>query len=252
MKKRVNHNRISDRSGAAMIVAIFIIGIILVFTFALLLVSYTLYASQNKNAASLRCSEAANTLSIALEDELEDPDAYKTSAFYKYLRCNVFQDKNTWPYYEAGKPGHGEKEAFRYMDLRANVKYDQVEGFPGSVKLCMYWTVDDKDVRNLLATKDFISLSVSQRSTARLHVLIITETASQSYTVENIYKVNISTVPTTDEKSKAVSTMASTTYSDTDGHPYNPQELTCGEDNGSVINDIKTTEYWSFELESRE
>ena len=59
-----------NNKGVTMITAIIIMTILIVFTFALTLIAYTLYAPQNKNVASMRCSEAANTLSAALEEEL--------------------------------------------------------------------------------------------------------------------------------------------------------------------------------------
>ena len=253
MRRKTNHNRISN-SGAAMIVAILIIGIILVFTFALLLVSYTLYASQNKNAASLRCSEAANTLSLAIEQELEDENAYSNSNLWKYIRCNALQDVKTWPYYAPGVAGHGMDEAFRYMDLRPNANYDEVQGFPGSVQLCMYWTIDDKTVLDSLsATNTFLELESTKRSTAKLHIDIIAESANQSYTVKNVYKINISQLTDSDSEYKAIKKIAETKYGTTaDDRPYNPQRLSVGVDTDTNTCDIKQNEKWTFELESRE
>ena len=77
MFKRKNNNLTSNNKGASMIVAIIIMGILIVFTFSLMLVAYTLYASQTKNIASMKCSESANTLSQAIEDELSDENAVR-------------------------------------------------------------------------------------------------------------------------------------------------------------------------------
>ena len=256
--RNFRRNNKSYNRGAAMIFAILIIGVILVFTFALLLVSYTLYASQNKNIASLRCSEAANTLSVALEKELEDSNAYITSDLWKYLRCNTLQDVKTWPYYDADQSGHGQTEAFRYFDLKTNGNYPEVEGFPGSLKLCIYWTVQDNDdIRNKLRTgTEFLDLSTTERSDAEIHIEIIAETASQSYTVENTYKVTISELDIKDSESVAVGKMAKTSYGSSEPgqekYIFNPQQLTCGADTDSTTYDIKTTEKWSLELISRE
>ena len=244
--------------GASMMIAIIIIGIILVFTFSLLLVSYTLYASQNKKVASVRCSEAANSLSVALEKELDDSDAYKNSALYKYLRCNTLQGTKTWPYYEPKKDGHGRDEAFRYFDLNTNGNYPEVEGFPGSVKLCIYWTPkDDNAIREKLETKSFEELG-TDRSGAEIHIEIIAVSGSQTYTVTNTYKVNISNIESSSEESNAIVNMANAKYPDTQDRIYNPMNL--GMTDPSDLNKtpnykenpIIVTEMWDLEFESRE
>ena len=52
-----------NNKGAAMMLTIIIIAVLVVFTFSLILISYNLYASQNKNLSSDRNAEAANSLS---------------------------------------------------------------------------------------------------------------------------------------------------------------------------------------------
>ena len=79
MQKDVFHKR--NNKGATMVVCIMIMAVLIIFTFAVTLAAYTLYASQNKNIASMRCSEAANSLSAALDEELQDPDAAQKSHF---------------------------------------------------------------------------------------------------------------------------------------------------------------------------
>ena len=104
-------------------VAVVIIAILMIFAFSLLLVTYTLYASQSKKSASFRNSEAAKTVSRAMQTELEDPDAEMNSAFWKYLRCNIGQSE-TWPWYEPGTLNHEKEDAFRKFDL------DYVHSYP--------------------------------------------------------------------------------------------------------------------------
>ena len=245
--------------GAAMMLAIVIIGIILVFTFSLLLVSYTLYASQNKKVSSVRCSEAANSLSVALEEELDNPDAYKYSALYKYLRCNALQGTRTWPYYDPETPGHGRDEAFRYFDLRTNSNYDKVEGFPGSIKLCIYWTPKDDDaIKDKLLTKSFEELG-ADRSGAEIHIEIIAESGSQTYTVTNTYEVKMSTIEATSDEGNAIANMSVAKYPDTaDDRIYNPMKFgTTDPSNANITpdytaNPIILTEMWSLDFKSRE
>ena len=127
--KELNNVSKRNNKGATMIVAIVIMGILIVFTFSLTLVAYTYYASQNKNVASLRCSEAANSFSLALEDELtyEYKDGEGNvircpeydSYLYKYLRYNLFQEETFWPYYGSGD-GHDMSYASRKFQLKYN------------------------------------------------------------------------------------------------------------------------------------
>ncbi len=258
MKQKTFYNRINDHKGASMMLAIIIIGIILVFTFSLLLVSYTLYASQNKKVSSVRCSEAANSLSVALEDELDDSEAYKNSALYKYLRCNALQGTKTWPYYDPKTDGHGRDEAFRYFDLNTNGNYPEVEGFPGSIKLCIYWTPkDNDDIKNKLQTKSFEELG-NDRSGAEIHIEIIAVSGSQTYTVTNSYEVKISNIDSTSEESTAVVKMANAKYPDTQDRIYNPMNLGMTDPSNPNVtpnykeNPIIITEMWDLKFKSRE
>ncbi len=175
-------------NGATMIVAIIIIAVIMIFAFSLMLVTYTLYASQNKNVASQRNREAANSLSIALKNELESETAYNDSWLWKYLRCNLYQD-NTWPYYDPSDIGHDSAHAFRYFNLKKNANYD-VDGYPGDIKLCMYWCLPDGVS---ISNADKVSeISIDKKNNAYLYIEIICETASQKYTKKDIYIIDVS------------------------------------------------------------
>lgn len=177
-----------NNRGTSMIVAVVIITILMIFCFSLLLASYTLYSSQNKKAASKRNSEAANTLSVALEKELTSDSAEKDSALWKYLRCNLIQD-TTWPDYRPGVDGHT-KDAYRYFDLNYNYHknyfegsgLEGLEGFPGKVELCVYWMLPDGVI---LSSGQNVS-EINPNGT-RLFVEIHCETASQTYIVTNEY-----------------------------------------------------------------
>ena len=205
-KKYTELKKISylNNKGVTMVAAIIIMVILVVFTFALTLVAYTLYASQNKNVASMRCSEAANTLSTALVDELtytDDTQGHcpeKDSYLYRYIRYNLCQDHKTWPYYVSDvTENHTKEEAYRYFDLlyrdskKETVKpenggtpieqqVDGVEGLPGRTIVCIYWELpkdssvtSDKTAKEKLTNKDGI----------KLYIEVTCEVASQSYTV---------------------------------------------------------------------
>lgn len=200
-----------------MIVAIIIMTILIVFTFSLILVAYTLYASQNKNVASLRCSEAANTLSVALKDELtyEDltteryPEA--DSYLYRYIRCNICHEE-TWPYYvsDADTTGHNKASACRYFSLRYNPekevcdengksiktpdesgnpttqKINGVEGYPGKADVCIYWMLPDG-----VELDEDDSLENISKDGIRLFIEVTCESANQSYTAKKEYVLKV-------------------------------------------------------------
>lgn len=240
-KGKSEYSLLKNNHGAALMVAVVIIGILLVFTFSLLLVTYTLYSSQNKNAASKRNSEAANTLSKALTTELTKTDG----ELWRYLRFNICQ-QNTWPYYdpEYAGTGHDEKAAFRYFNLNVNyiesyfgesvnsqteggttVNEDlqnSMEGFPGSVKLCIYWAppqgMIDED-HSLVSITDIMN----NKKDLRLFVEVICETASQSYVVKNEFKLRL--VPTdTKQKNRLKAYSEVPAYKPLDDTVYNPDE----------------------------
>ena len=205
-EKKSRHGCIRDDSGATMIVAIVIMTILIVFTFSLTLIAYTLYASQNKNIASMRCSEAANTLSKALGDELtyqndaENRYPEFDSYLYKYIRFNILQDNKTWPYYDPQESaGHDKASAYRYFDLmyynnkqaydeNMNKKdgetVDSVEGLPGKTTVCVYWMLPEGvDPASVPCAKS----DLTSKKGVRLVIEVTCEVASQSYTVEREY-----------------------------------------------------------------
>ncbi len=215
--------KIKSNTGATMIVAVIIMSILLILTFSLTLVAYTLYASQNKNIASVKCAEAANTLDQALSDEITyngtvityvggEPQEQKyvpedESYLYKYLRYNLCQE-STWPYYNPEEAGHSQEDAFRYFDLKYNEKkptyddennpiedghgdpvtVDGIEGMPGRTVVCMYWKLPI----GMETSSDNLSNPIENRNGVRLFVEITSEAASQSYTVSSEYVLTVS------------------------------------------------------------
>lgn len=204
--------------GATMIAAIVILGILIVFTFSLTLIAYTLYSSQNKNTSSLKCAEAANSLSVALNDELTyedlDNELYpeKESYLYRYLRYNLCQD-STWPFYvDENTENHRKVDACRYFELKynsskikydkdgnpvvdqttgENVKIDGVEGLPGKTTVCIYWMLPEGVEYQVGKTMKDNYNSQAARQNIRLFVEVTCEAASQTYTVKREYLLQI-------------------------------------------------------------
>lgn len=242
--RRTNAN--NRNRGAALMVAVVIMGILLVFALSLLLVTYTLYASQNKKSASKRNAEAANTLSVALEKELEKQSE---SQLWRYLRFNICNNA-TWPYYESGKENHNEAEAFRYFDLNYNYvstyfnnpdanEQDPLfglEGFPGSVKLCIYWCLPEEGT---YATENAFFGEGSNKTSARMYIEVICETGSQSYVVKNQYSLTEEDFGSGEVKLKN----ALKNYAEKD--EYNPLGL-------NVDNGINLNKKWTWNFVTRE
>ena len=199
---RKNKSKLNNK-GAAMVLTIIIMAILIVFVFSLILVSYNLYASQNKNLSSARNAEAVNSLSLAINNELTDEDASSNSGIWKFLRTNVaytpdpndavgVNDWEDWPYYDAndttGK--HNEEKAFKYFEMDNN---PHIDGMPADVKVCMYWTLpiksdgSEETAQNLFNTLN----NGGSPKGVRLHVRIIATTASQVYETEDVYKLSV-------------------------------------------------------------
>ena len=179
-----------NNKGAAMVLTVIIIAIIMVFCFSLILISYNLYASQNKNLASLRNSEATNTLAEAISEEITDNDNVQNSYLWKYIRANVAyvttdEHWEDWPYYDendsTGK--HDKNSAIREFTLNKN---PEMEGVPADVKVYMYWTLptDADTFRSKIQ-------SGGNRNGIRLHIKVVSTTASQVFEREECYKLSV-------------------------------------------------------------
>ena len=184
-----------------MLVTIIIIAVLVVFSFTLILISYNLYASQNKNLASDRNSEAANTLSRALQEELNpDNKPAANSNLWKYLRCNIAYENGStedkggwedWPYYQAGLENHGEKESKRYFKLDNN---NDIEGMPADVSVCIYWELPDDvtiDETTGLPNKKTPEQVEEKRSGILLYIEITCTTGGQIYRMTDKYELEV-------------------------------------------------------------
>ncbi len=242
-KAKIKTKQGLNNRGTAMMVAVVIIAILMVFTFALLLVSYTLFASQNKKVASRRNAEAANTLGLAITEELTNQAADEKSDLWRYLRCNIGQE-DTWPYYlEGSNPDdpHGENNAFRYfnMDINHISAYDdyfgeagEIDGFPGEVQLCIYWMPPEN------ADPDTYTYG---HSGIRLFIEVSCNTASQSYVTTNEYKLTVSAF---DDSSSRDKKMQKALKNIADKKVYNPALV--------ALTDIKQEEKWKWTFVSRQ
>ena len=231
--KKIKKGKISyNNKGTAMMVAIIVIAVVMIFTFSLMLVTYTLYASQSKKAASLRNKEAANSLSLAIREELQSPEAYKNSALWRYLRCNIYQSA-TWPYYKKDVENHTSEYAFRYFDLKKNANYN-IDGFPGSIKLCMYWCIPEDTV--VSDDEELSQLAINRKKDSYLFIEVICNTGGQTYSIKDKYKMQINSFAENNPDHENEKNIISSLEADT---KYNPMRL-----------NINENEKWEFIYES--
>ena len=240
--KQLNKRR-KDNKGMTMMAAIVIMTIMIIFSFALILAAYTYYSSQNKNVASMRCSEAAHSLSMALEKELtytnSDGTIYpeRNSHLYKYIRYNLCQEEQ-WPYYAPGVAGHDSTYACRYYTLKYNsAKYGSIEGMPGETTLCMYWIPKNN-------AYDYENASIADRNGIILVIEVTCESAGQSYTVKSEYELQTGEYTTDDTMPMAYIRSAES------DHSVNP----LGNSAVGIYNALSTntSERWTWSLVSRE
>ena len=221
-----------NNEGAAMMVSIIIIAVLMIFAFSLVLISYTLYASQNKNLASMRNMEACNTLSAALEKDIVSDDAHSDSNLWKYLRCNIFS--STWPYYAPEETGHHMEDAVRQFYLEG---YSEIEGLPAKTTVKMYWTLPEgADMSDYETMTDNLE-KLEFKKGIRLYIEIQCDTGNQSYKVTDVYKLFTDDV-LLDENSATLQTELNNIKNNSS---FNPDS-----------NTVLTNELWTWRHESRQ
>lgn len=134
-----------NKKGSALLIAIVIMMAVMMLSLALLLVSYSLFATANKQQHVEQCKELAQSLCKELEAELtiqpfanyteqkEALDAGKYPLWF-YLRYNIWQ--SSWPYYNAEERGHTATYAYRYFDIALG---DEAVNAVDDISVLMYW-----------------------------------------------------------------------------------------------------------------
>lgn len=229
MKMNRKENKINNNHGSAMLIAIVVSIVVIVFCLSLLLVSYSLFTSTSRKLSQTQCRELAKTISIELEKELTyvNYDTYDDeklaceageNPLWFYIRYNICQQ--TWPYFDDSIMGHKRKDAYRYFELNASggdsTKY---EIMADDISICMYW-VNEGDY-----TEDKEETLLCVEVTCTKH--------QQSATVTSFYVLGCGTY--------------------TDGN-MNSDNIAAG-NNVDAINPsgniIDTTEHWTWSLQER-
>lgn len=151
----------TDRRGAAMIIAIVISMVFVILSATLILAGYSLYRSVLNDNNDFRCRELAQTISLALEEDvLTTFDSYEAqeaargrgeNALWFYVRDNLWQKQqnvNTdWFYYsDNGNEqtlGHTIANSKRYFALSGDA--DMLSQAADEITVTLYWKSSKAD-----------------------------------------------------------------------------------------------------------
>lgn len=140
MKKKKNR-------GSAMIMAIIVSVIIMVFALSLLLLSYSLYATVVKEKKEMQYKELAFSVSKEIEQDITTnfsshenqknaQDAGKNPIWF-YVRYGLWQNDDIWPYFNEDENQHKRVSAYRYYKM--NTESSEFSNVMGDVLITMYW-----------------------------------------------------------------------------------------------------------------
>lgn len=185
-----------NNAGSALITAITVGVIVMVFSLMVLLSSYSLFSSINRKTGDIRSRELANSAAEAIYDELANVD-YDTfdkqqvaasanqDALWFFVRYNVWQ--TSWSYYnpEEAALGHGINMASKYFDL-------DVGDVAETVKVRLYWekgtsTEDNKDgtILHIVATANAADSTYSAERTLELQITEYVEVTDKTLVTGN-------------------------------------------------------------------
>lgn len=231
MKKDI----LKNKKGSALLIAIVIMMVVTMLSLALLLVSYSLFATSNKQNQTQQCRTLAQSLSRELEAEITIAsfDKYAdqrkameegTYPLWFYLRFNILQ--NNWPYFNDEERGHTQSYAYRYFDIDVSaLSNSEAAALMDDISVLMYWE----------------SGAENDRSGTELVIQVTCKIGDQQSTVTSTYQLVI------DEKN-FYTDIASTGVTDSG-------QLATIEGSDSVNpsnNSIYPAEIWSWGLMERE
>ncbi|MDD3403021.1 MAG: hypothetical protein PHQ72_06660 [Hespellia sp.] len=181
-----------NKKGSALLIAIVIMMVTMMLGLALLLVSYSLFSTANKQRTMEQCKEMSQSVSKELEQEIaikefENYDAQKASLeagdnlLYFYIRYNIWQD--SWPYYNPDERGHTSEYAYRYFDLNGIDEMNNTD-----VTILMYWECDSDWYEGGASDKAEID-----KNGTNLIVKVICQKGKQKSTITNTYTLQSGT-----------------------------------------------------------
>lgn len=150
MRDRIK-KALKNQDGSAILFAIAIMVVLVVFALALLLVSYSLFSTASREQTSLQSREMAQTLSTCLQYELEaetTANIMGTSDFYEeYPLWNEVYDGisgNKWLDYDPSVYGHSKERTVRYYTLSVDrvqngLTEDYAREMNKYTEISLYW-----------------------------------------------------------------------------------------------------------------
>jgi type II secretory pathway pseudopilin PulG len=181
-------NRKLRNQGSAMVVAIVVGVVIMVFVLSLLLLSYSLFSTAAQKTTQMQCRELAKSVNKELRQEILSPD-YDTYAsqlaaegtennLWFYLRYNLWQE-DVWPYYNEEESGHGEDDSYRYFTIDT-ADSDEYDGIADTILITMYWEIESDNPQE-----------ESDKSLTLLHVQVEVKKGDCSYSMESVYALTV-------------------------------------------------------------
>lgn len=196
-KAGMRRNPVKNKDGSALLIAIAIMAVLFMLGLALLLVSFSLHATANREQDAAQCKEIAQTLSRELEREItiKAEDAYKAGAvkkypFWFYLRENIWQEDNKWPAY--GETDYLNDRAIRRFqpEQRNYTAEDETASkLLANTYVEVYWTREDKTAQKGEGTNIVVSavcsVGNSKSTVTRSYVLGIDDSVSEVNSLSN-------------------------------------------------------------------
>lgn len=173
--------------GSAMIVAVVVGVVLMVFSLSLLLLSYSLFSSVTSKSSQIQCRELAKSVNQRLKEELtttayssydeQTQKAGSENALWFYLRYNLWQ--NNWPYYNEGELGHTETESYKYFTIETDGT--TLNGVADQILITMYWELNDGKKN---------PATITDKNCTDLSIKITVEKGESSYTLQSSYSLS--------------------------------------------------------------
>lgn len=136
-----------QNKGSAMIVAIVVSLITVVLAMSLLLLAYSVHASVLKGNGRMQCKELAYSVSQEIQKELavnfdgyeEQKEAFAAgqNPLWFFLRYQIWQGDEYWPYFNEDENQHKKSAAYRYFTLQSSG--NEVQRAADQILITMYW-----------------------------------------------------------------------------------------------------------------
>lgn len=185
-----NTKQVQRNQGVAMIVAVVVSMVLMVFALALLLVAYSLFSTVNKGDPKLQCKELAKSIDKELEEEITkdyfdyaEQQAAATAGenrLWFFLRYNMWQEHG-WNYFNEDEKvsEHGTDAAYRYFTLDSS-DASQFGGAADTILITMYWECDADTYEE------------ASKEETPLHVRIKVTKAEEAYSIDTTYLLGVS------------------------------------------------------------